>query len=98
VRLSRFRAGLARASFAARRTEKGHLVRLDMNGFILAPATRPVPIPIREILPWAAFAGILALLLIYFIGAEQGATALISGHYVHEYVHDGRHLLAFPCH
>jgi putative cobalt transporter subunit CbtB len=69
-----------------------------MNGFIHAPATRPVPIPIREILPWAAFAGTLALLLIFFIGAEQGATALISGHYVHEYVHDGRHLLAFPCH
>jgi hypothetical protein len=69
-----------------------------MNGFIDVPATRSVPIPIREIFPWAAFAGVLALLLIYFIGAEQGATALISGHYVHEYVHDGRHLLAFPCH
>jgi len=69
-----------------------------MNDFIHAPATRPVPIPIREILPWAAFAGVLALLLIYFIGAAQGGTALISGHYIHEYVHDGRHLLAFPCH
>jgi Probable cobalt transporter subunit (CbtB) len=46
----------------------------------------------------AAFAGVLALLLVYFIGAEQGATALISGHYIHEFVHDGRHLLAFPCH
>jgi hypothetical protein len=100
VRHSRSLAGLARASFPERRTEIGHPVRQDMNGFIHihAPATRPVPIPIREIFPWAAFAGVLALLLIYFIGAEQGATALISGHYVHEYVHDGRHLLAFPCH
>jgi hypothetical protein len=76
----------------------GSPVRQDMTSFIHAPATRPVPIPLREIFPWAAFAGVLALLLIYFIGAEQGATALISGHYVHEYVHDGRHLLAFPCH
>ena len=91
-------AGLAPASFPERRTEMGHPVRQDMTSFIHAPATRPVPIPLREIFPWAAFAGVLALLLIYFIGAEQGATTLISGHYVHEYVHDGRHLLAFPCH
>ena len=37
-------------------------------------------------------------LAIYFVGAEQGATSIISGHYVHEFVHDGRHLLGFPCH
>jgi Probable cobalt transporter subunit (CbtB) len=73
-------------------------VRQDMSDFIQASATRPVPIPLREILPWAVFAGVLALLFIYFLGAEQGATALISGRYVHEFVHDGRHLLAFPCH
>ncbi len=29
---------------------------------------------------------------------HQGATALFSGSYVHEFVHDGRHLLGFPCH
>jgi Probable cobalt transporter subunit (CbtB) len=69
-----------------------------MNNLIHAPSTRPVPIPIGEILPWAAFAGILALLVIYFVGAEQGATSLISGHYLHEFVHDGRHIMAFPCH
>ena len=40
----------------------------------------------------------LFLLAIYFVGAEQGATSLISGTYVHEFVHDGRHLLGFPCH
>ena len=55
-------------------------------------------IPIRELLPWALFTGVLALILLYFIGAEQGATSLISGNYVHEFVHDVRHLLGFPCH
>jgi hypothetical protein len=55
-------------------------------------------LPLGEILPWAIFAGLLLLLAIYFVGAEQGATALISGAYVHEFVHDGRHLLGFPCH
>lgn len=69
-----------------------------MSNALYAPAARPAPIPVREILPWLAFAGLLALLAIYFVGAEQGATALISGHSIHEYVHDGRHLLAFPCH
>lgn len=65
-----------------------------------APRSQPIPvrIPMREILPWAVFAAVLGVLLIYFIGAEQGAASLIGGHYVHEFVHDGRHLLAFPCH
>lgn len=58
----------------------------------------PLAIPLGEIVPWAVFAAIISTLLIYFVGAEQGATALISGHYVHEFVHDGRHLLGFPCH
>ena len=42
--------------------------------------------------------GLLALIAIYFVGAEQGATSLISGTWVHEFTHDGRHLLGFPCH
>jgi hypothetical protein len=62
------------------------------------PAVEPISIPIREILPWAAFVALLAVLLIYFVGAEQGAASVIGGHYVHEFVHDGRHLLGFPCH
>jgi hypothetical protein len=57
----------------------------------------PSPIPVREILPWAVFAALL-MLAIYFVGAEEGATSLIKGMYVHEFVHDGRHLLGFPCH
>ncbi|MET8140716.1 CbtB domain-containing protein [Sphaerisporangium sp. NPDC005288] len=63
-----------------------------------APLSIPVRIPVRELLPWAVFAGVLALALLYFVGAEQGATSLISGNTVHEFVHDGRHLLGFPCH
>jgi hypothetical protein len=61
-------------------------------------AAEPVVIPVRQILPWAVFGGLLALLAIYFVGAEQGATSLVSGMYIHEFVHDGRHFMAFPCH
>jgi Probable cobalt transporter subunit (CbtB) len=65
---------------------------------VSTPHPIPVRIPLREILPWAIFMSFLALILLYFVGAEQGATAILSGHYVHEFVHDGRHLLGIPCH
>jgi Probable cobalt transporter subunit (CbtB) len=64
----------------------------------LAPSARPIAIPVREVLPWAILGGLLLLLAIYFVGAEEGATSIVPGMYEHEFVHDGRHLLGFPCH
>lgn len=62
-------------------------------------ATPPVPVVSpRELLPYALFAGLMLMLLIYFVGAEQGATSIVGGHSVHEWVHDARHLLGLPCH
>lgn len=59
----------------------------------------PVPVASpRELLPYALFAGLLLMLLLYFVGAEEGATSLVAGHSVHEWMHDARHLLGFPCH
>ena len=69
-----------------------------MSDTTFAPSHGPVAIPVRELLPWAIFGGLLLMLAIYFVGAEEGATSLIRGSYVHEFVHDGRHLLGFPCH
>ena len=69
-----------------------------MTNATFAPAFPVTTIPLREWLPWAIFAGLILLLAIYFVGAEEGATSLIPGMYVHEFVHDGRHLLGFPCH
>jgi cobalt transporter subunit CbtB len=51
-----------------------------------------------QVLPWLIFAALLALVALYFVGAEEGAFALIAGNAVHEWTHDGRHLLGFPCH
>ena len=64
----------------------------------LAPAARPGIIPLRDVLPWAILGGLVLMLAIYFVGAEEGATSIVPGMYVHEFVHDGRHLLGFPCH
>ncbi|OBK24907.1 CbtB domain-containing protein [Mycobacterium asiaticum] len=48
---------------------------------------------------WLAAATVLALLAIYFVGIEQGAVSLFgSDAHVHEFFHDARHLLGFPCH
>ena len=69
-----------------------------MTTTTFAPTARPVAIPVREVLPWAVFGGLLLIIAIYFVGAEEGATSLIKGAYVHEFVHDARHLLGFPCH
>lgn len=69
-----------------------------MSDTTLSPVALPAPIPLANILPWAIFGGLFFLLAIYFVGAEQGATSLVSGLQVHEFVHDGRHLLGLPCH
>jgi cobalt transporter subunit CbtB len=72
-----------------------------MTHVAFAPASQPVTvpaIPVREILPWAIFIALLAIILIYFVGVEEGAMSIFSGMYVHEFVHDSRHLLGFPCH
>jgi hypothetical protein len=63
-----------------------------------APTAGAAAIPIREALPWVIFGGLIMLLGVYFVGAEQGAIHIFQGMYVHEFVHDGRHLLGFPCH
>jgi len=55
-------------------------------------------IPLGELAPWALFVGLLAVLALFFVGVEQGALSVFSGTAVHEFVHDGRHLLGFPCH
>jgi hypothetical protein len=73
-------------------------VETIMTTASFVPSAIPPTIPVRELLPWAIFVGLIALLAIYFVGAEQGATSIFPGMYLHEFVHDGRHLLGFPCH
>lgn len=69
-----------------------------MSSLSRTATAQPVAIPLGEVMPWATFAGLMLLLAVYFVGTEQGAMAMFSGSTVHEFVHDGRHLLGFPCH
>ena len=48
---------------------------------------------------WLTLTTLLALTVIYFVGVDQGAVSVFgSDTHVHEFVHDARHLLGFPCH
>lgn len=49
---------------------------------------------------WLSATAFLALLVLYFIGLDQGATSVFGADNtaIHEFVHDARHLLGFPCH
>jgi hypothetical protein len=72
-----------------------------MSDFTAPGELRAPSVPIislHDLLPYAVFAVLIATIGIYFVGAEEGALSIISGMRVHEWVHDARHLLGFPCH
>lgn len=55
-------------------------------------------IPVAQLAPWAAFVFLAASIVLFFISADQGIVSIPAGTAIHEWVHDGRHLLGFPCH
>lgn len=59
----------------------------------------PVIITGSKAMYWIAGAVILALALYYFIGVDEGAASVFGKNMmIHEFVHDSRHFLGFPCH
>ena len=48
---------------------------------------------------WLAGTTVVALIVLYFLGVDQGATSIFgTDAHLHEFVHDARHFLGFPCH
>jgi hypothetical protein len=65
----------------------------------LGTAATPVVLPISKAIAWLVGTTLLALIVYYFIGVDQGATSVLGGDsHVHELMHDARHFLGFPCH
>ena len=59
----------------------------------------PLVIPASRAVFWLVGTALLALAVYYFIGVDQGALSVFgSDTHIHEFVHDGRHFLGFPCH
>ncbi len=66
-----------------------------------APTAVPTPVvlPAAKAALWLIGAALVALALYYFIGVDQGAYSVAGKDmHVHEFVHDARHFLGFPCH
>ncbi len=62
-------------------------------------AARGIDLSAAKAVAWLSLTAFLALLVLYFVGMDQGATSVFGDNmYIHEFVHDGRHLLGFPCH
>jgi bacteriorhodopsin len=53
-------------------------------------------IPLSRLVPWLLAVPVL-LLLGYLVLMDNGAVSQTGG-YLHELMHDGRHLLGVPCH
>jgi hypothetical protein len=63
------------------------------------PAATPVVLPVTKAALWLVGATVLALAAYYFIGVDQGAVSVFGNDtHIHEFVHDARHFLGFPCH
>ncbi len=62
-------------------------------------APESISIPLSGGARWMIGTVLVSLLLYYFIGMDQGATSVFGNNmYIHEFVHDARHFLGFPCH
>lgn len=60
---------------------------------------RAVELSAAKAAAWLSLAVFMALVVLYFVGVDQGATSVFGDNmYVHEFMHDARHLLGFPCH
>jgi hypothetical protein len=55
-------------------------------------------IPLRQLAPWLVLGALFAMSVVVLISSVQGAITIPAGTAIHEWVHDGRHLLGFPCH
>lgn len=63
------------------------------------PVAQPTTLSISTSLLWMAAMIIVGLLLYYFVGFEQGAISILGNEVqTHEFAHDARHVLGFPCH
>jgi Probable cobalt transporter subunit (CbtB) len=48
---------------------------------------------------WLIGTVVIVALLYYFIGVDEGAYSVFGkSMFIHEFVHDARHFLGFPCH
>ncbi len=63
------------------------------------PTSTPIVISLPRVAIQLTMIAFLALVAYYFIGVDEGLVSVFGNTArVHEFVHDGRHFLGFPCH
>ncbi|MFC1408115.1 CbtB-domain containing protein [Streptacidiphilus sp. N1-12] len=72
-----------------------------MSSLSAPPTAIPTPVvlPVSKAVLWLFGTALIALAVYYFIGVDQGAYSVFGNDmHIHEFVHDSRHFLGFPCH
>src|SRR5665213_2410479 len=65
----------------------------------VARVVAPTPLSNNRVLLLVSLTVFVALAAYYFIGVDEGMTSVFGKTLViHEWVHDSRHFLGFPCH
>jgi hypothetical protein len=59
----------------------------------------PLVLPATKVARRLVGTALLALAVYYVVAVDQGAVSVFGNDtHLHELLHDGRHLLGFPCH
>lgn len=59
----------------------------------------PVVVTLPTAMLWLFGTAVLCAIAYYFIGVDEGMSSVFGKSMaVHEFVHDARHFLGFPCH
>jgi hypothetical protein len=59
----------------------------------------PAALPISRVAVLLSLTVLFALAVYYFVGVDEGMTSVFGKTLViHEWVHDARHFMGFPCH
>lgn len=66
---------------------------MEITTFDSATTVERISIPV-----WAWLVTAMALLSVYALTMENGATLSAGATFLHELFHDGRHMLGVPCH
>jgi Probable cobalt transporter subunit (CbtB) len=72
-----------------------------MSSLSSAPtvARTPIVVSLPGAALWLIGTAMLAVLAYYFIGVDQGMVSIFGNDtHIHEFMHDARHFLGFPCH
>jgi hypothetical protein len=65
-----------------------------------APSSaQPTTLSISSSLLWMVGMVVVGLAIYYLVGVDQGAWSVFGNDmHIHEFTHDARHFLGFPCH